>query len=321
MTRGEGRRRIVEFELAAAIFGTLPRRVSYAVMSVVAWIVVTLLPGNVAGLRQNLRVVLPDASEREITRIVRRNTRNYAKFWVDLFRVPRMRPARRESLVSVDGEQNLRDVLARGKGCVVVAIHMGGWEGCCSYWGSGGRGGYDTALIAEVLEPAGLWRRILRLRQTTGLRIIPLGRTAVRDILRRLRANGIVAGAIDRDILGTARSRRFFGQFAPIPTGMIEVAQRTGAGVLPVVTLRDRGERYRVIGGAPVYIEPGPEALEAAIQSLLRTFENWIREYPDQWHVMVPIFDAGAPEAATAAGHKPAIAAAPAGEREEVAVG
>jgi KDO2-lipid IV(A) lauroyltransferase len=290
MSRAEGWRRVIEFDLAYAVFGALPRRVSYTVMSAVAWIVVTLLPGRVAGLRRNLEVVFPDASPRQIRAMVRRNARNYAKFWVDLFRVPRIHPRRQEKLVTVRGEENLREVLAHGRGCVVVAIHMGGWEGCCSYWGSGGSRGYHTALIAEVLEPPALWRRIRALRQRTGLALIPLARTAPREILRRLRDNGIVAGAIDRDILGGAPPRRFFGEAAPIPTGLVEIAQRTGAGVIPVVTLREPGERYLVIGGEPVWVEPGADGLERAMDSLLQTFESWIRRYPDQWHVMTPIF-------------------------------
>ena len=258
-------------------------------MTALAWLVRTLKPGNVEGLRRNLSQVFPGKSDAEIRDIMRRNTSNYGRFWVDLFRIPKMNPAARAALVRVDGEHYLQEALDAGKGCLVVSIHMGGWEGCASYWGAR-RDQFHTGLITEVLEPPALWRQVLRLRQSTGLEIIPLGRTAARDIIRRLRDNGVVAGAIDRDILGTARPRRFFGAQAPIPTGMFEVAQRTGAPILPVICLRDPGDTYRVIGFEAIPVAAGAEALEGAIDQTLRLFESCIRDHPDQWHVMAPIF-------------------------------
>jgi KDO2-lipid IV(A) lauroyltransferase len=267
-------------------------------MTVVGWIVATVFPGRIHGLRDNLRRVFPEFTGAQITDLMQRNAKNYGKFWVDLFRMPRLDSDYRSSLAHINGIEHLQEVLARGKGCIVISIHMGGWEGCISVWA--GMQDIRSALIMEVLEPPRLWRHVLELRQATGLEIIPLNRTAPRDILRRLKDNGIVAGAIDRDILGTGKPYRFFGGTVSVPTGLFEVAQRTGAGVLPVLCLREPDDTYRILGMKPFWVGPEPGASDAAVRSSLRLFEECIRRYPDQWHVMEPLWQPG-PEADTEA--------------------
>ncbi|MFN2463742.1 MAG: lysophospholipid acyltransferase family protein [Candidatus Dormibacteria bacterium] len=299
-------RRLLGFALARAFFGGLPRRASYTIMAVVGWVVATIFPSRVAGLRQNLEHVLPTATPAQITDLMQRNAKNYGKFWVDLFKMPRLSREYKNSLATVDGWENLEAVMERGQGCICVTIHMGGWEGCTSLWGT--RSPWRTGLIAEVLEPPALWRQILKLRESSGLTVIPLGRTAPREILRRLKNNEMVVGAIDRDLLGSGRSFPFFGGTISVPTGLIEVAQRTGAGILPVTCYRLPDDNYKFVGMKPHWVGPGAGAVEATTQAILAEFEGYIRRFPDQWHVMVPIFDQAD---ATLAAPTPRPAAAP----------
>ena len=305
--RVEPIRRVLAFEAADLFFGLLPRKLSYFLMTVVGWVVATCFKGRVAGLVENLRRVFPEYSEDEIIDLMQRNAKNYGKFWVDLFKMPHLKLDYRRSLARIEGLENLDRVLARGRGCIVVTIHMGGWEGCAALWGSLDQ--YRSALIAEVLEPPALWRRLLELRQSSGVEIIPLGRTAPRTIIRRLQENWIVAGAIDRDILGSGKPYQFFGATAAIPSGLVDVAQRTGAGLLPIITLREPDDTYRFVGMEPLWVGPEAGAVDAAMEKLLRIFEECIRQHPDQWHVMEPIWTQAQPGVAarTTAAAEPAF--------------
>jgi lauroyl/myristoyl acyltransferase len=298
------RRRLAGFALANAVFGGLPRHASYVLMAVVGWIVATLLPGRVAGLRANLRHVFPDYTEAQITDLMQRNAKNYGKFWVDLFKMPRLPLDYKLALASIDGRDNAEKVMARGKGALVVTIHMGGWEGAAAWWGTNSP--WHTSLIAEKLEPPELWDKVLGLRQSSGLTIIPLSRTAPRDILRRLKNNEMVAGAIDRDLLGSGRPFRFFDSTINVPTGLFEIAHRTGAGVLPVVVYRKPDDSYVFVGMEPLWVGDGPGAIDTAVATVLEQFEGCIRRFPDQWHVMVPIFKE---EAEPSSAGTPAVAA------------
>ncbi|HEV1996939.1 MAG TPA: hypothetical protein VGR61_02270 [Candidatus Dormibacteraeota bacterium] len=282
------RRRILGLRVANAVFGGLPRQVSYILMAVVGWIVATAFPGRVAGLRANLKHVFPDYSEAQITDLMQRNAKNYGKFWVDLFKMPRLPLDYKLTLASIDGRSNLENVMARGRGAVVVTIHMGGWEGAASWWGS--TSPWPTSLIAEKLEPPELWEQVLALRESSGMNVIPLTRTAARDIIRRLHKNEMVTGAIDRDLAGTGRPFRFFNSTINVPTGLFDIAQRTGAGMLPVICYRKPDDRYVFVGMEPLWVGDGPGAVDIAVNTVLAQFEACIRRFPDQWHVMVPIF-------------------------------
>jgi KDO2-lipid IV(A) lauroyltransferase len=123
------------------------------------------------------------------------------------------------------------------------------------------------------------------------MQMIPLGRSAPREILRRLKQNELVVGAMDRNILGSGRPFRFFGSTVRIPTGLIDVAQRTGAGILPVICLRRADDDYHVIAYPPMWVGEEPGAMDRTVEELLAMFEDWIRTYPDQWHVMVPLWE------------------------------
>jgi KDO2-lipid IV(A) lauroyltransferase len=246
----------------------------------------TLRPQLTDGLRYNLRQVLPDASERSLRRLARRNIINYAKAWVDFFTVPRMSRESRDAVLSITGWENLNAILERGKGCIPVSIHMGAWDAAIAFWGAR----YPSALIVEELEPPELARRMQALRGSTGTKLIPLGRAAPREMLKILKQNGLAAGAMDRDVLGSGEPYAFFGRPALIPTGLVRLAQHTGAGIMPVFCNRLRGDRYLLEGFEPVWVGPGEEGVRAATEKLLRVFEERIRQYPEQWHVTAPLW-------------------------------
>jgi len=302
-------RRLLLFITADRVFGRLPRRAGYWIAGLAAAAWMTLRPQLTDGLRYNLRQVLPDASERSLRRLARRNIIDYAKAWVDFFTVPRMSRESRDALLSITGWENLNAILERGKGCIPVSIHMGAWDAAIAFWGAR----YPSALIVEELEPPELSRRMQALRGSTGTKLIPLGRTAPREMLKILKKNGLAAGAMDRDVLGSGEPYTFFGRPALIPTGLVRLAQHTGAGIMPVFCNRLPGDRYLLEGFEPVWVGPGEEGVRSATEKLLRVFEERIRQYPEQWHVTAPLWS----DRPIAMSPRPARAGSLGGTREE----
>ncbi len=268
----------------------------------------TVSPRRFAGLRANLSRVVPLASDRELDRLLRANVHNLARAWVEVLAmsshgdelVGRVRP--------VNVENMLRP-LERGRGVVVASLHLGSWETGVACWNR--RFGH-MALLAEVLRPPELFDRIVATRSRLGVQVIPidtaamrdspddatarrLGATALKDVIRALRANRIVAMAMDRDLIGNGVPMDFFGRPAPIPLGVVETAIRTGAAIVPIPLIRAGRE---VI--APCYPEiaydpaaPREAEVRRVGAEVLRVFEGIIREHPDQWHVMTPIWSDG----------------------------
>ena len=286
------------FRLIEGAIARLPRRLAYALGVIVSTLAFPLLLPQRRALESNLRRVRPELSVRALRRLAWRNWLNHTKAWIDFFKVPRMQRERLASLLTAE-PQGLRDLnaaMAKGRGVIVVAPHMGSWELACASWASAYG---EIGVMVEQIEPRRLFDHVHAVRSRMGIRVIPLSRTAARDILRMLHSGRMVVLAMDRDILRTGRKLTFFGETASFPTGPVELALKTGAPLFPAYCIRDRNDRYYAMGGPAFEVTPTADHdadVKAAMEHILGTFERYIRRYPDQWHVLEPIW-AGPPAA------------------------
>jgi KDO2-lipid IV(A) lauroyltransferase len=298
------------YRAGEAVVRRLPHRAAYRLGPALAGTVLTLRPGRFAALRSNLRHVLPDADERTLRRVLRANVHNLARSWVDVMEMAHRPDASTARVVPVDTEHMLGPQ-RRGRGVVCVSLHLGSWELGLAGWNHRfGR----MAVLAEVLQPRELFDRIVAARSRLGVKVIPidlasmrtgdsdtarrLGAAAMRDVYRVLRANGMVAVAVDRDLAGTGEPMPFFGEPVPIPVGVIEVAIRTGAAIVPIFMLRGGEHDERVYGRCYPEIPydagaPRDAEVRRVTREVLALSELVIREHPDQWHVLDPLWKAG----------------------------
>jgi lauroyl/myristoyl acyltransferase len=297
------------YRLASGLVRVLPRRASMALADRVADVLLATVPSKFDPLRDNLRHVLPDVEDRQMRRVVRRNLRHLTRGWVDVMAIPHDRSGTTRRLREVDIE-NYTDALARGRGVVVVSMHFGAWEAGLAAWNGGGS---RLALLAEQLRPQKLFEAIAGARGALGVKVIPIdveamlqgdartarriGAAATREVFRHLRSGGGIAVAIDRDLTGTGTEIPFFGQPAPIPLGVIEVAIRSGAAIVPVVLRRTGWGVEGVVFAEKLYDPDAPREQEAAriAAEILATFEEMIRANPDQWHVLDPVWSRARP--------------------------
>jgi KDO2-lipid IV(A) lauroyltransferase len=294
------------FRAAEAMVRVVPHRVAYRIGDIAAELVTRTQPHRFDGLRANLRHVLGDADKATVDRVTRGNVRNLVRAWIDVLEM-RHKADFMFSRVDITGYENLERAFDRGQGAIAVSLHLGSWEhGIAAYNHQMGK----MALLAESLNPPQLFGRINKARTALGVKVIPvdlagmrdgdartarvLGASALREVFKVLKANGCVAIAIDRDIAGNGEPMPFFDAPAPIPIGVVEIAIRTGAALVPVALLRN-GHRV----DARVYPEitydaaaPRDAEVRRAAAEVLRLFETIIRDHPDQWHVLDPIWPA-----------------------------
>jgi phosphatidylinositol dimannoside acyltransferase len=292
------------YRAAETVVRVLPHDAAYGLGAALAGTAVTLRPGRFRALRGNLRRALPEADERTLRRVVRANVRNLARCWIDVMEMG-LRSDDATGRVRPQDTENLLIPHRRGRGVVIVSLHLGSWDLGLATWN---RHFGQMAVLVEVLRPRPLFDRIVTARSRLGVQVIPidvaamrgsdpdtarrLGATALRDVYRVLRAHGMVAMAMDRDLAGSGEPLPFFGSPVPIPVGVVEVAIRTGAAVVPIVMLRGRDGLVGRCFPEITYdaaAERGPEVRRVAAEAL-RVFEGVIREHPDQWHVLDPLW-------------------------------
>jgi KDO2-lipid IV(A) lauroyltransferase len=280
------------FRLIEGIIARLPRRLAYAIGVITSTLAFPLLARQRKALESNLHHVFPEMPGPALRKLAWRNWLNYCKAWIDFFKIPRMDRRHLAGLLTKVGVEHLDRAMAAGKGVIVVAPHMGSWELACASWAAAYG---EIGVMVEQIEPRRLFEHVSAVRSRMGIRIIPLSRTGARDIMRMLKQHRMVVLAIDRDILRTGRPFRFFGRSARFPTGAVEIALKTGAPVLPAFCIRDHNDSYVAIGEAALFFTPSEDHdadVRAAMEQILATFERYIKSYPDQWHVLEPIWSA-----------------------------
>ena len=113
------------------------------------------------------------------------------------------------------------------------------------------------------------------------------------EVIKRMNAGGAVALLLDRPSEKSAVEVELFGRPFLVSNAAAELARASGCAVVPVVIIR-RGDGY----AAQILPEAtfdraalgDRERRRAFTQEILRAFEPWLREHPDQWYHFVPIW-------------------------------
>src|SRR4051812_46778869 len=145
---------------------------------------------------------------------------------------------------SVEGWEEVDEVMSRGRGAIMVSGHIGNWELAGAYVAA--RGIPIDAIARGMANPL-FDAYINRTREEIGMTIVH-DSEAVRRTPRSLRAGRAVAFIADQGVLGLASTFvPFFGRPAKTPRGAAVFALRFDVPVLFVVALRLPTGGFRVV--------------------------------------------------------------------------
>ncbi len=249
---------------------------------------------GVQRLEANLRRVIgPEASGKQLRALSRDAVQSYARYWLEVFRLPVISKERILADMRAIGEEDTAFAyLAAGRGVIFALPHMGNWEHAGAWIILRGAGRFTT--VAERLKPESVYRRFVAFRESLGMEVLPTtgGVSRFGVLAQRLRAGGLVCLPADRDVTGAGIEVEFFGEKARMMGGPAALAIQTGAALMPV-TLWYEGPYWC----AHIYPEiPVPEdgsrrdKVAAMTQELARIFEAGIAEHPADWHMLQRVF-------------------------------
>jgi len=278
--------------------GRMPLRWRYAIGRFTADRVYDRRRNIWRNVRSNVRHVLgPDASEREVNRVARQCARNTGRYYADVVGMHRMDVAKfyRDDL-ALEGVEYVREAQAAGRGVVMASAHYANPEFAVQGLAAAG---IRVMALVEPLDPPELGRLMHRLRSVHGHDYQPVSFGAIKKAIAHLRAGGVLAILIDRDIQKRGAVIEFCGSPARFPTGAVDLALRTNAVLLPGWVRRTGGFKIHARLGPPVeLVRTGnyDDDLRTNTAHLLALFEAHLRKDPGQWSVLDPIW----PEDATA---------------------
>ncbi len=220
----------------------------------------------------------------EVARVVRRAFQNYGRMLLDFLLMGSLTKEELIRRTDIDGIEHLEAALAGGKGVLLALPHMGSWDNTGSY---GGALGYPIMAVTGRF-PGSLNDAVVKTRERYGLRVLVVGRPAVRDIIQALNANGMVGLVCDQEE-GPGVDVRFFGRRAVVPGGPGALALKTGAALMPAYQYMTPSGRHHIHLEAALSSGDG-EIKESLMQRIVHRFEAFIRERPDQWFAFRPMF-------------------------------
>ena len=187
------------------------------------------------------------------------------------------------------GMEILYQALARGRGAVVSAPHVGNWElaGIAL-----ARLGFRVHVVTGVQFHARFTgsARVLKERERI---VVSTPREGFRPLLRTLRRSGIVVLLTDGDVFVRSLETEFFGRRVRFPVGPALLARRSGAALLHAHAERGAAGGHVVAFDGCLLPEPElplKQDLLRITRGMAEAQERTIAAHLDQWCIFRPLF-------------------------------
>lgn len=214
--------------------------------------------------------------------------KSYGRYWAEALWIRASRIPELLEGTTVEGLEMVIAARDEGNGIVFALPHMGNWEIAAPL---AVREGIPVVAVAEDLPNRRITDWFTRMRAECGIEIVLATGSAhvMRSLEAALSANKAVALPSDRDLKGRGVEVNFFGEKTTMPAGPATLAIRNSAPLIPVGSFFD-GDGHHVVVHPRIPIpEQGSrvEKVAAMTQDLASHFEKFIREAPEQWHLVV----------------------------------
>ena len=229
-----------------------------------------------------------EKSEKEIRDLAERVFIHFAEVAVDVLRLRKLTRQELEELIDPgEGLSIFKEVLAQGRGAILLTAHFGNWELMGAFVMFSG---YPGAVVARKIYYEKFNEVLLDLRERATLRTIYQD-APPKEFLNVLRQNQILGILADQDVERLdGIFVPFFGRPAYTLTAPVKMALATGAPLVPAFLVKN-GNRYRFLVEKPIYVEmkgSREETIRDYTVRWSRIVEEKIKMYPDQWAWMHP---------------------------------
>ncbi len=291
------------------LMSRVPESVARGLVSVMLQLSFFLVPKKRHWVNDNFAHVLgkPPGSL-EVKRKALAAYRSYARYVVELMRLPRLTNEEAAALVDTSSLLPLEAYWkASGKGLILTSPHIGNLEGVAR---GIARHGWPIAALADDTSFPELFDLLMRQRKDWGVTLIPWRN--LRDMFGVLRRNEILALIIDWGYREDDVPVRMFGAWTTLPAGPAALAAKTGAPIVHVAIRRaPDGRTFQISHSEPIEVHSSdPAELRRATQAIADALEATIAAAPEQWYSFKPIWPSTAEEQAALAERAAALGSA-----------
>jgi KDO2-lipid IV(A) lauroyltransferase len=226
-------------------------------------------------------------SDPRVTRLALRAYREYARYMVELMRLPSRPLEELADGLEGDGADRIGALWqAGGQPVIVVAGHIGNNEAVAAALA---RRGYAANVVADDSAFPEIFEILRRQRESWGVHVIPWRN--LRELFTVLRRKEIVALLVDWGYRSDGIPVRLFDAWTTLPAGPAVLAAKTGALIAPMAVRRTPGGKFRVESEEPFGVPSSdPADIARATQRIATALEAAIRAAPSQWYSFKPVW-------------------------------
>jgi phosphatidylinositol dimannoside acyltransferase len=304
-SRGRGPRPIEKlaiygYRAGAWLMGHLPVPVARGLVSFMLQASFVLWPQKRRYVNDNFAHVLGrPATSLEVRRKALAAYRSYARYVVELMRLPRLSNDQAAALVDTSTLLPLEAYWKQsGKGLILTTAHIGNLEGVAR---GIARHGWPIAALADDTSFPELFEHLRAQRRDWGVNLIPWRN--LRDLYGVLKRNEVLALIIDWGYRADGIPVRMFGSWTTLPEGPAALAAKTGAAIVHISIRRSEDRQtFQVTYGDPIEVRSSdPAEIRRATQAIADALAATIAAAPDQWYSFKPVWPSTAEEQAVLA--------------------
>ena len=280
---------IVAYRAGMWLMSRLPVAVARSIVSFVLQASFFLVPRKRRYVNDNFAHVLgKPPSSLEVRRKAYAAYRSYARYVVELMRLPRMTNDDAAALVDTSTLLPLEAFWkSTGKGMILTSAHIGNLEAVAR---GIARHGWPIAAIADDTSFPELFDLLKKQRRDWGVELIPWRN--LRDLFGVLKRREILALIIDWGYRPEDVPVRLCGAWTTLPAGPAVLAGKTGVPIVQVAVRRsDDGKRFLVTYSDPIWVASTDEAeIRRATQAVADALGAVIAAAPEQWYSFKPLW-------------------------------
>jgi phosphatidylinositol dimannoside acyltransferase len=293
------------------LMSRLPVPVARGIVSFMLQVSFVLWPKKRHYVNDNFAHILgKPASSLEVKRKALAAYRSYARYVVELMRLPRLTNEEAAALVDTSSLLPLEAYWkASGKGIILTTAHIGNLEGVAR---GIARHGWPLAALGDDSSFPELFELLRKQRRDWGVNLIPWRN--LREMFGVLRRNEIIVLLVDWGYRPDDIPVHMFDAWTTLPAGPAAMAAKTGAPIVHIAIRRSPdGRSYEVTHGEPIEVRSSdPAELRRATQAIADELAATIAAAPEQWYSFKPIWPSTAEEQAALAARASTAERAPA---------
>lgn len=221
-------------------------------------------------------------TEQQIERLAKQVFLHFSTVAVDAIRLPLVLKEGINKYISAGNLKVLDDLLAAGRGAIILTGHFGNWELLGAYLA---QNGYPLKVVGTSAYDKRLDKMIVETRNLAGYENIARGK-GTREIVRHLRNNGFLGLLIDQDTKVEGVFVNFFKRTAHTAVGPVVLAEKFNVPIIPTFIRLNKKLLYKIELLETIALEYTGDSGKDLVNNTQKcsdAYEVMIGRYPEQW--------------------------------------